>query len=253
MKNSSDNRFQVFFEAPAYTDLKNLLYNYRLRKRSVAAHVCGGGRILEVGSGLSPMIGADRTVVYSDLSFTAMSAMRKSTGEGCHVVADAGRLPFKAGAFSYAVCSEVLEHIQDDARCLRELNRVLDDKGGLIVTFPHRKAYFANDDRFVAHFRRYEVEEMKAKLAAAGFEANRIEKVLGPLEKMTMMIVIGTIEAGQKLRRGRRQKSGIRRMHTWLYRLIDISNQLYMGLAWLDTKSMPRSMASVLLIFAKKE
>lgn len=253
MNKSSDNRFQVFFETPAYIDLKNLLYNYRLRKRHVAKQVSGGGRILEVGSGLSPMIGADHNVTYSDLSFTAMRALRKSTGKGYHIVADAGNLPFKAGAFQYAVCSEVLEHIEDDIPCIRELNRVLGDQGHLVVTFPHRKAYFANDDRFVAHFRRYEVDEMRKRLAAAGFEAKHVEKVLGPLEKITMMIVIGAIEAGQKVRRGGRKESGARPVPHWLHRLFDISNRLYMALAWLDAKAVPRSLASVLLIFASKE
>lgn len=252
MNNSSDNRFQVFFETPAYTDLKNLLYNYRLRKRRVAERVSGDGRILEVGSGLSPMIGAGRNVTYSDLSFTAMSALRKMTGKGFHVVADAGRLPFKSGAFQYAVCSEVLEHIQDDVQCIRELNRVLDDHGRLVITFPHRKAYFTNDDRFVAHFRRYEAEEMMKKLADAGFKTKHIDKVLGPLEKITMMMVIGVIEAGQWIRSGRRRKSGARLVPPWLHRLFDISNRLYMALAWLDAKAVPRSLASVLLIFATK-
>jgi hypothetical protein len=73
-----NNRFQAFFESSVYTDLKNLLYNYRLRKRSVSRHLRRvRGPILEIGSGLSPMItGCDSTVVYTDLSLSALWALR---------------------------------------------------------------------------------------------------------------------------------------------------------------------------------
>jgi len=64
------NRFETFFETGAYTDLKNSLYNYRLRKRSVTAKIQNApGPVLEVGSGISPMITGRDAVVYSDLSF----------------------------------------------------------------------------------------------------------------------------------------------------------------------------------------
>ena len=41
--------------------------------------------------------------------------------------------------------------------------------GKIVVTFPNKKSYFANDDRFVSHFRRYELFEMKDRLKEAGF------------------------------------------------------------------------------------
>ena len=62
--------------------------------------------------------------------------------------------------------------------------------GRLVVTFPHKKSYFANDDHFVNHFRRYELSEMKARLTDAGFRSINIHKVLGPLEKITMCFVV---------------------------------------------------------------
>jgi hypothetical protein len=42
--------------------------------------------------------------------------------------------------------------------------------GSLILTFPHRRSYIAGDDRFVKHFRRYELGEMKTNLDEAGLE-----------------------------------------------------------------------------------
>jgi len=40
-------------------------------------------------------------------------------------------------------------------------------------------------DRFVNHFRRYELGEMKANLKNAGLETLEVQKLLGPLEKIT--------------------------------------------------------------------
>ena len=103
--NLSNNRFQVFFDSPVYTELKNSLYNYRLRKNAVSRHLIGvSGRILEIGSGMSPMVAERESVVYTDLSFSALSLLRRSTPKGWHVVADAIKLPFKHGAFQNTVC-----------------------------------------------------------------------------------------------------------------------------------------------------
>ena len=77
-------------------------------------------------------------------------------------------LPFKSGAFSHTVCSEVLEHLRNDQQALKEMARVLKSSGGFIVTFPHRKCYFANDDCFVEHFRHYELHEMQDRLTGVG-------------------------------------------------------------------------------------
>ena len=247
------NRFQVFFKAPAYTDLKNLIYNYRLRKRSVARHLSVAlGKTLEIGSGISPMVSDRRSVVYTDLSFSALDRLRQTNPQGWHVAADATRLPFKAEVFRGAVCSEVLEHIEDDLRCIVELKRVLAVAGRLVVTFPHRRCYFAIDDRYVSHRRRYELKEMKQKLEAFGFEIQQVEKVLGPLEKLTMMLLIAgiTMVQGRKVRRlrdtGRRLVPGCLR---WVF---DLSNRFYAGLVWLDAKTMPLSAATVLLIVARR-
>lgn len=50
-------------------------------------------------------------------------------GEGLH-------LPFAAGAFSHAFCTETLEHVPDDHGIVRELARVLRPGGMLVVSVP---------------------------------------------------------------------------------------------------------------------
>jgi SAM-dependent methyltransferase len=95
------------------------------------------------------------------------------------VVADATHLPFKTGSFSQVICSEVLEHLPEDRSALREMASSMKTGGSLILTFPHRHSYFAGDDRFVSHYRRYELVEMKTNLDEAGLKTVEIQKVLG--------------------------------------------------------------------------
>jgi SAM-dependent methyltransferase len=254
MAPESANRFQEFFEDRRYVALKNHLYNYRLRKRAVerqAAHD-GRGLVLELGSGLSPMMTGDRRVVYSDPSWLALHTLRQ-TQPGWYVVADGTRLPFKSGAFDRAVCSEVLEHLADDRAAIRELARVMTPSGRLVVTVPHRKCYFAIDDRFVHHLRRYELSEFEERLRAAGLRAVLVQKVLGPLEKATMCAAVVCFslvrrawpDANREPRRG-----AVAALPVLLFKW---ANRLYAGLAWLDARLMPRALAATLLIAAEKE
>ncbi len=49
---------------------------------------------------------------------------------------DTQTLPFPDGAFDKIICSEVLEHVIDDERGVRELTRVLKDGGLMAVSVP---------------------------------------------------------------------------------------------------------------------
>jgi SAM-dependent methyltransferase len=59
------------------------------------------------------------------------------------VEGDLEALPFPAGAFDLVVCTEVLEHLLDPRRALRELGRVSD--GHLFLTVPHEPFFRAGN------------------------------------------------------------------------------------------------------------
>jgi SAM-dependent methyltransferase len=250
MTSSYDNRFEDFFADGSYVALKNLLYNYLLRKRAVekCARRTEESPILEVGSGLSPMITDSDRVIYSELSFPALRFLKNTQKRGSFVVADAAHLPFKAGTFPQVICSEVLEHLPKDRRALKEMARVMKQGGSLILTFPHRQAYFAGDDRFVNHFRRYELDEMMEMLREAGLSPTDVQKVLGPLEKITMMTVIAFISLLQRRkgkRRGGTGRPGARPLFISVFKWL---NRCFCLPVWLDARITPRFLAAVLLI-----
>ena len=254
MSVSQIDNFSSLFENENYVLLKNYLYNYLLRKKAVEKNITVGkqGFVLEVGSGLSPMVTNTNTVVYSELSLEALRILKGRQSRGSYVAADGMRLPFKTGIFDQTICSEVLEHLADDRKALQELARVMKPSGQLIITFPHRKFYFAYDDHFVKHLRRYELSEMEDRLQAVGLSPVSIQKILGPLEKVTMWSVVVCFSFMKKTKLNKSKVTGPSKLMSIVAPLFKWANVFYAGLAWLDAKIMPRSLATVLLIRAKK-
>jgi ubiquinone/menaquinone biosynthesis C-methylase UbiE len=255
MISANENRFQDFFENEKYVSLKNYLYNYLIRKRAVEKEMQNEKKelVLEIGSGISPVLTSWDRIMYSDLSSSALDRLKKIHGKGLYVVADAMNLPFEDESFSHVISSEVLEHLEDDRKSLREIARVTKPDGVLVVTFPHRHFYFSHDDRFVHHYRRYELKEMILRLEEVGFYPVYIKKVLGPLEKITMLaITIGASIVKKSTRKRDRNKIQggpsqiIINFFMWC-------NILFAGLAWIDALIMPRALSTVLLIKARKK
>ena len=255
MDPNANNRFQDFFEQNNYITLKNYLYNYRLRKMAVENSFKREmpELVLEVGSGISPVMTKTNRIIYTDLSLTALQILRYTHAKGWYVVADGLHLPFKTGVFTHAICSEVLEHIPDDKAVIKELSRIMRPTGRLIITFPHRRFYFTIDDRFVEHYRRYELSEMVNKLMKCGLRPISIQKILGPLEKVTMCLVIGCISLFRLFERQSEpaekiNKTPVGKQYKLVTFIFKWANRCYAALAWLDAMIMPRALATVLLI-----
>ena len=253
MDSSDGNRFEDFFEEDKYLILKNHLYNYLLRKRAIEKCLKqeSPALILEVGCGISPVVTKFNCIIYSDLSFEAVKLLKQIQKTGYYVVTDATHLPFKTNEFSHIICSEVLEHLEDDLQALKEMARTLKKpSGSLIITIPHRKCYFANDDHFVNHYRRYEFSEIKSRLRISGLDPVQTQKVLGPLEKVTMILVVFFFTIIQKNNPGKNSDARGRdfRFMAFFAFLFKWTNWFYKGYVWLDAVIMPRSFSSVILI-----
>jgi SAM-dependent methyltransferase len=94
---------------------------------------------------------------------------------GGMVNGDALTLPFPDESFDRVIAAEVLEHIHDDERALRELVRVLQPGGRMAVTVPTRwpeRICWALDHRYHdtpgGHVRIYRQPELESKLERAG-------------------------------------------------------------------------------------
>ena len=247
---SEPERFQAFFEDVNYIELKNYLYSYVLRKNAVNKLLKSEklNMVLELGSGLSPLVNRTKHIIYSDISLTALKILKERSGNGLYVVSDAANLPFKPEVFSHTICSEVLEHIENDRKVLREVTRVMKISGSFIITFPHRKAYFAADDRFVGHYRRYELSEMVARLTDAGLQPFNVQKVLGPIDKITIAMIIYIFSIFRKAGKNKIKKKSYLTAMKPVVALFKYFNCFYSAVIWLDALIMPRALSTVLLI-----
>lgn len=131
------------------------------------------GDVLDVGGGNGALwrhIGDEFevSVTVVDISPEAMSHARAS---GLNAVVDDITAPKVIGErrFDAICCIEVLEHIPDDRLALATCNQLLHSGGLLYVTVPHSMKYWTKNDDFSHHHRRYEVDELRAKFADAGF------------------------------------------------------------------------------------
>ncbi len=255
------NRFDDFFKDPTYLDLKNHLFNYQERVRSIqeVAGECSGIR-LEIGSGISPVTTAS---IYTDLSHHAMKFFKEIAAEGLtpenihangetkFAVTDARYLSFQNNSIDQVVLSEVLEHIQQDDQVLAEIFSALKPGGSLILTVPTQPKYYAYDDEFVYHERRYDIRELTHQVERVGFKIVKKKKIGGPLEKLgtwlTVKLFVGVFDKKQDSN----QPPSSERFKKFLpfYKAI---NRFLSSLIRFDAWLMPECFTSIILLECKK-
>lgn len=102
----------------------------------------GGRRCLEVGCGRGSLSAYFSDHGYQcsllDLSETvigiAKSIFKKNALSGSFYVGDVHELPFEDNSFDLVFSIGLLEHIEDNTKCIREQMRILDD-GGLFIAY----------------------------------------------------------------------------------------------------------------------
>jgi SAM-dependent methyltransferase len=86
------------------------------------------------------------------------------------------RLPFRDGSFDAVTSFEVVYHlgVGDDRRAFAEFRRVLRPGGVLLLRLPAHDWLRGHHDRLVHTRHRYTREEVRERLAAAGFAIERL-------------------------------------------------------------------------------
>ena len=137
-------------------------------------------RILDVGCGPGHDLDDLRalgTVVGLDASLPALQLCRARDPQSLVVCAAGGVAPFPERTFDLLVLLDVLEHVDDDATCLSDCERLLRPGGRLLITVPAFRWLWGRHDTAYGHRRRYTVKELRTKLRAAGFTVERVTYV----------------------------------------------------------------------------
>jgi SAM-dependent methyltransferase len=149
---------------------------YRGRRRVLEDVIAGLGlpedaRILDAGCGSGRnMVELARhgTVTGIELSETSVRLARER-GAGEVVLGSVTEMPFAEDSFDFAVCLDVIEHLDDDGAALRELRRVIAPGGALLVTVPAYQWLWSGHDEVNHHKRRYTDSTLQAVAERSGW------------------------------------------------------------------------------------
>jgi len=143
-----------------------------------------GPSVLEVGAGLgefaAQLTGLRRHVV-TDVDPGAVTAMASRFEDRPEVEARvfdlAEGLPDLGEPVSTVVAINVLEHIDDDTSALRELARLVEPGGRIVLWVPGYMQLYGDFDRAVGHVRRYTPTTLGAVVRHAGLTAEVVKPV----------------------------------------------------------------------------
>lgn len=145
------------------------------------------GLLLDIGCNdcsITRLLPSSYEYLGIDLSISAMK-------EGKHnqrLEGDACSLPLKDNAVDIAVCSEVIEHLEEPHSLLKEIARVLKLKGKLVISTPNRESAFLqlqdslgmprfHDWKYVeSHFQVFSPREFDDLLKEHGFMVRKKAK-----------------------------------------------------------------------------
>jgi len=118
--------------------------------------------ILDIGSGQGLLLRKikakyHRSRVFGvEFSKELVTRSNRVKGVNC-IMADALNIPLAEKSIDIAFCTEVIEHVNDPVKMLKEIHMLLSPKGRLVITVPNRLGYYpayALLRKFPVHTRR---------------------------------------------------------------------------------------------------
>lgn len=197
---------------------------------ALSAHFPDAHRFLEIGCGTGFVLQGLRAarpgielfaseILTEGLGFAA----RRCEGASLFQM-DARRIPF-VEEFDAVGAFDIIEHIREDTLVLRQINRALRPRGGVLLTVPQHGWLWSTHDQLAKHFRRYSKRELVSGLEHAGFEVVRATSFVSLLLPVMLLARLvarrGTPEADTL-----REYQMSRRISWPLERVLDIERTL---------------------------
>lgn len=121
------------------------------------------GKAIDVGCGIGDFLGFRNNTVGIDVNEHSVNYC-KERGFSSFLI-ERKRFPFDEGTFDSCLIDNVLEHIVEPDETLREINRVLNDNGVLVIGVPGLKGYSKDPDHKVF----YNEYNLKSLLTEYGY------------------------------------------------------------------------------------
>ncbi len=134
---------------------------------------------IEVGAGIgniSSYFAKDGNLVLTDIDEGLVSHLEKKFKDNQIYRLDISKDPPKKllNKFNSVICVNVLEHIEEDEKALRNIKKILKNDGKLVLLVPANKWAFNTLDKELGHFRRYGKEELTKKIEKTGLHLENI-------------------------------------------------------------------------------
>jgi SAM-dependent methyltransferase len=151
----------------------------RITRRLALTHASSARRVLDAGAGQGLLVRElslhmpAAVVAGADVSTRSRAETARVNPDAPVYELDLQAPDFEAqaralGRFDLVVCSEVLEHLPNDAEAVRRLGDLLEDGGRLIVTVPGGR--MSRFDEAIGHLRHYDEDTLASVLRGAGLE-----------------------------------------------------------------------------------
>lgn len=136
------------------------------------------GRVLETGSGIgtfSAKLLSRDSVVLTDVADAYVKELQEKYGSLSHVhvvrwdLNDPAPREIERSSVDGILCSNVLEHIQNDEAALGEMRGLLVPGGRLALLIPAHQMLYNSFDRGLEHHRRYSRQCLRRLLEKTGF------------------------------------------------------------------------------------
>jgi len=107
---------------------------------------------------------------------SSFSALKYCNQRGLEKVVKSSsyELPFSSNSFDLVTILDVLEHIKNDLKVLKEVKRVLKKDGTILITVPAYQFLWSEHDLAVSHYRRYNSKTLSSIINQSGFKVVRI-------------------------------------------------------------------------------
>lgn len=153
-----------------------------------------GKKLLEVGCGVGGIVPrlnpAENELVGMDISSFALNVARKKYPQITFVHGNAEQLPFKKESFDIVLSPNVIEHLSLPQEALREIYRILEKDGILIISTPNRlqlgnririmmRRQLTKRDE-IEHIREFSLGELAVLLGKAGFDVKARKGISSP-------------------------------------------------------------------------
>jgi SAM-dependent methyltransferase len=161
--------------------------NHAIEKliRQIIANLRSGYHVLEVGCGTGNVLRVLETtctrgtVVGLELSWERLRFARQRVTTPL-VQGDLHRPPFKT-PFDLIGLFDVLEHVPEDVRVLKDLSALLAPQGVLLLSVPAHPRLWSYFDEASSHYRRYTLDNLGRALTSAGYRIEYLTQYMASL------------------------------------------------------------------------